>query len=131
MACHGIEESFSAYFDTHHGACLGVLTPRWMEEVAPQKPEIFARFARNILGVKGADDMQTAIAGVEAYKAWLKSIGAPNTFRDLSPTLTFEDEELQRVARTACKVYHGGVGRLVHFNEDDIMRILKKGKIPY
>lgn len=25
MTCHWLEESFSGYFDTHHGACLGVL----------------------------------------------------------------------------------------------------------
>ena len=51
MTCHSIEESFSGYFDTHHGACLGVLTPRWMRLVAPKRPEIFARFARNVMGI--------------------------------------------------------------------------------
>lgn len=130
MACHGIEESFSAYFDTHHGACLGVLTPRWMEEASVKRPDLFARFARNIMNIQEEDDVKAAKDGVEAYKQWLKSVGAPNTYSDLAP-LAFSEEELRRVAQTACRVYHGGVGRMVRFEEEDIMRILRKGKIPY
>lgn len=130
MACHGIEESFSAYFDTHHGACLGILTPRWMEEVAEKRPDMFSRFARNVMGIVEEDDLEAARKGVEAYKSWMKSVGAPNVFTDLAP-LAFAEEELRRVAQTACKVYGGGVGKMTRFNEEDIMRVLRKGKIPY
>lgn len=130
MACHGIEESFSAYFDTHHGACLGVLTPRWMEAVCDKRPDLFSRFARNIMGVEEADDQKAAREGVERYKEWLKSVKAPNTYYDLAP-LEFADEELERVAKTACRVYHGGVGRMIRFEEADIIKMLKKGKEPY
>ncbi len=130
MACHGIEESFSAYFDTHHGACLGILTPRWMEIVAPKHSELFSRFARNVLGVTLKDDNQAALEGVEKYKAWLKSVGAPNIYADLADR-AFSDEELQRVAKTVCKVYHGTVGRMTVFYEKDILDILRRGKIPY
>lgn len=130
MACHGIEESFSAYFDTHHGACLGVLTPRWMEAVAPKRPDLFARFARNIMKVSEADDRKAAVEGVRKYKGWLKMIGAPNTYFDLAP-LAFSDEELKRVAATACRVYHGGVGRMTRFQENEIVEMLKSGRDPY
>ncbi len=130
MACHGIEESFSAYFDTHHGACLGVLTPRWMETVCEKRTDLFSRFARNIMGVTEENDAKAAREGVERYKEWLKSVKAPNTYYDLAP-LAFADEELERVARTACKVYHGGVGRMTRFEEADIIELLKKGKEAY
>lgn len=130
MACHGIEESFSAYFDTHHGACLGVLTPRWMETVCEKRTDLFSRFARNIMGVTEENDAKAAREGVERYKEWLKSVKAPNTYYDLAP-LAFADEELERVARTACRVYHGGVGRMTRFEEADIIELLKKGKEAY
>ena len=130
MACHGIEESFSAYFDTHHGACLGVLTPRWMQITAPDYPALFARFARNIMGVCQEDDAKAAVEGVAKYKEWLKSVDAPNTFFDIAP-LSFSDEELARVAKTACKVYGGKVGKVKGFYEEDILSLLKQGKVGY
>lgn len=130
MACHGIEESFSAYFDTHHGACLGVLTPRWMEKVAEKRTDLFSRFARNVMGIEEKDDLIAARKGVKKYKQWLKSIGAPNTYFDLAP-LEFSDEELRRVAKTACRIYKGGVGKMTRFGEEEVYEILKEGKVVY
>lgn len=130
MACHGIEESFSGYFDTHHGACLGVLTPRWMERVAVKRADIFARFARNIMGIQEGDDARAAFRGVERYKEWLKKVGAPNTFYDISDR-EFSDRELEHVAETASRIYRGGVGRLVRFSKDDILELLREGKKAY
>ena len=130
MACHGIEESFSAFFDTHHGACLGVLTPRWMEAVSPNRPALFARFARKVMGVTEPDDVKAAQEGVARYKEWLKSVGAPNTFFDFAP-LEFSDEDLATVARTACKVYGGKVGKMTEFREEEILNLLKHGKVAY
>lgn len=130
MACHGIEESFSAYFDTHHGACLGILTPRWMEKVAEKRTDMFSRFARNVMGIEEKDDLIAARKGVKKYKQWLKSIGAPNTYFDLAP-LEFSDEELRRVAKTACRIYKGGVGKMTRFGEEEVYEILKEGKVAY
>ncbi len=44
MACHSIEESFNGYFNTHHGACLGILTPNWMKIACKKAPFEFARY---------------------------------------------------------------------------------------
>ena len=30
MACHDLAEGFVPFYDTHHGATLGAITPRWM-----------------------------------------------------------------------------------------------------
>ncbi len=130
MACHGIEESFSGYFDTHHGACLGVLTPRWMELACAGRPDVFARFARNVLGVSDTDDITAAREGVKLYKKWLKSVGAPNTYFDIGKR-EFNDEQLRHVAKTACRIYGGGVGRLKRFNEDEVLELLKAGREAY
>ena len=128
MTCHSIEESFSGYFDTHHGACLGILTPRWMRLVAPKKPEIFARFARNVLGVVEGDDHAAALGGVEAYIGWLRKVGAPQTYFDLSPSLKFSDTELKIVADNAWRIYNGKIGRLYPIQRHEIEMILKEGR---
>lgn len=128
MTCHSIEESFSGYFDTHHGACLGVLTPRWMRYVAPKKPEIFARFARNVMKVTEQDDLAAALRGVEAYIAWLRKVGAPQTYHDLSPLLDFTDSELCTVVDNAWRIYKGNIGKLYPMQRNEIEAILKAGK---
>jgi alcohol dehydrogenase YqhD (iron-dependent ADH family) len=130
MACHGIEESFSGYFDTHHGACLGVLTPRWMERSYPTRPDLFARFARNIFGVYGNDNEAASREGIALYRKWLKQVKAPNVFFDIGK-LEFKDEELRRVAKTACRIYGGGVGRMKRYSEEEVYELLRAGKVPY
>ena len=130
MACHGIEESFSGYFDTHHGACLGVLTPRWMERSYKTRPDLFARFAKNIFGAGGGNDEEASLKGISLYKEWLKKVNAPNTYFDIG-RLEFKDEELGHVAKTACRIYGGGVGKMKRFNEEEAFELLISGKAAY
>lgn len=130
MTCHSIEESFSGYFDTHHGACLGVLTPRWMKLVADGHTDIFARFARKVMGVACDNDKQAAQSGITAYVEWLKKIGAPQTYHDLSGEKSFSDSELNIVAENAWRIYKGEIGRLQKMRFEDITAILQAGKTP-
>ena len=129
MTCHWIEESFSGYFDTHHGACLGVLTPRWMRLVYQSRPSIFARFARNVMGVCDNNDLSAAEEGISKYISWLKSIHAPNTFFDIG-SRAFSDEEIEHVASTAWRIYNGNIGKLRHMSYDDCVTLLRSGREP-
>jgi len=130
MACHGIEESFSGFFDTHHGACLGVLTPRWMEIVSKEFPELFARYGRTVLGIIETDDTKASEMAVSQYKKWLKRINAPKTFFDIGDK-QFSDSDLLHVASTACRIYEGGVGRLRRFTEEEVFELLKSCRNAY
>lgn len=129
MTCHWIEESFSGYFDTHHGACLGVLTPRWMRMVCGARPDVLGRFARNVMGVSDRDDTAAAKEGVERYIEWLASIHAPDTFFDIG-NRDFSDSELKHVAETAWRIYGGHIGRLKAFTCGDCLALLKSGRDP-
>ncbi|MCI9586851.1 MAG: iron-containing alcohol dehydrogenase [Oscillospiraceae bacterium] len=129
MTCHWIEESFSGYFDTHHGACLGVMTPRWMRLVCQDRPSLFARFARNVMGILEQNDTLAAQQGVEAYIQWLKSIHAPNTFYDIGKR-DFSDAEIEHVVSTAWRIYNGQIGKLRHMTYDDCVALLKSGREP-
>ncbi len=128
MACHGLEESFSGWFDTHHGACLGVLTPRWMDIVSKKIPEPFARFGRNIFYIEEKDNIKAAAAAVAEYKTWLKQVGAPDTYFDIG-SKDFSDEDLKHVAETSCRIYNGAVGRLYKFDKEESLNLLKSGKV--
>ena len=130
MVCHGIEESFSGWFDTHHGACLGVLTPRWMDRVQLKKADGFARFGRKVFGLSGDDDILVSLQAIASYKEWLKTIEAPMTFHDIGKR-SFDEKDLQHVATTACRIYGGKLGRLVEFNESEVMELLKAGNVAY
>ncbi len=130
MACHGLEESFSGFFKTHHGGCLGVLTPRWMERVYKRDVKMFADFAVNVLGYERGEVEQTAELGIKKYKEWLKSVGAPNILDDLGER-DFSDENLLHVATTACKIYGGSVGSRIPLTLDESFELLKSCRIPY
>ena len=83
-ASHGIEHELSALYDCAHGAGLAVVMPAWMTYVHKTDPARFARFARNVFGVGlGAPDSDAALAGIAAFRAWLKSLGLPLTFAEL------------------------------------------------
>jgi hypothetical protein len=44
----------------------------------------FARFARNVFGVGiGDSDDAASLAGIAAFRDWLKSLGLPLTFEEL------------------------------------------------
>lgn len=123
MACHTCAEGLVPYFDIHHGAALGVFTPRWMRWAAPKRPAEFARFARNVMAVSEADDSKAAIEGVERYVAWLKRVGAPDTFEELAGA-KIPDAKLREIA-SRVRAENPTVGRLIELDEEDIYGLFK------
>jgi len=129
MTCHSIEESFSGYFDTHHGACLAVLTPIWMEQAAEKRPAPFARFGRNVMGVSETDESRAAKEAIDRYKKWLNRVNAPQRFADFGSPELFTDERLERVANNVLGIYGGSIGRLVPLTSvEEILAILRRGR---
>ena len=82
-ASHGIEHELSALYDCAHGAGLAVVMPAWMEYVMPTDVARFARFAERVFDVHEADPRRAAEEGLARYRAWLRSIGMPQTFAEL------------------------------------------------
>ncbi len=83
-ASHGIEHELSALYDCAHGAGLAVVMPAWMMYVHATDDARFARFARNVFGVGiGESDADAALAGIGAFRSWLKTLGLPLTFAEL------------------------------------------------
>jgi alcohol dehydrogenase YqhD (iron-dependent ADH family) len=127
MACHDLAEGFVPFYDTHHGATLGVITPRWMRFVVDRGGdrvvEIFSRFARNVMRIDEAQPLRAASAGVEAYVRWLRSVEAPATL----PELTGQEIPEARLREIVAKTYDDlgrGVGNLSALSQEDAFAIL-------
>ena len=120
-ASHGIEHELSALYDCAHGAGLAVVMPAWMTYVYKTDPARFARFARNVFGVgRGEDDGAAALAGIAAFRAWLKSLGLPLTFAELGA----KEEDIPLMVRT---LNLGGntLGGFRPLAEDDVTAIFR------
>jgi alcohol dehydrogenase YqhD (iron-dependent ADH family) len=84
-------------FDVAHGAGLAAVWGAWSRYVMDAAPARFARFARNVMGVSGeGSDSEIALAGIEAFETFLRSIQMPVTLGQLGvPT---DDATLERLA---------------------------------
>ncbi len=86
---HKLEHEVSGMFDrVAHGAGLAVIFPAWATYAATkQDPTKFAKFAIEVMGVAPcATTLDTALAGIDALKAYYQSIGMPTTFGELDIT---------------------------------------------
>jgi len=120
-ASHGIEHELSALYDCAHGAGLAVVMPAWMAYVYGADVARFARFARNVFGVgMGAPDSEAALAGIEAFRAWLKSLGLPLTFAELGA----KEEDIPKLVATM-HLQGGTMGGFKSLTEDDIAAIYR------
>ena len=77
---HMIEHSLSALFNVPHGAGLSVVMPAWMKWYHGRNPAQFERFARQIFGLKTAEE------GIAALEQWFDKIGTPTRLSQLGIT---------------------------------------------
>lgn len=83
--CHGMEHELSAYYDITHGVGLAILTPRWMRFILAKDPSTtarFAKFARNVMGLQGKDEV-IAEEGIKKLEEYFKSTGIPMILTEL------------------------------------------------
>lgn len=118
-ASHGIEHSLSAYYDIAHGEGLSIVFPAWMKFVYKHDVEKFARFGEKIFGIKEATEEESAVKAIEAFKDFLREIGAPVSLSERNIT----DEKLEIMAKNA--LMRGPLGSLVKLDSKDVLEILK------
>jgi len=120
-ASHGIEHELSALYDCAHGAGLAVVMPAWMTYVHGSDVARFARFARNVFGVGpcGSDE-EAALAGIAAFRAWLKSLGLPLTFAELGA----KEEDIPLLVKTL-NLSGNTLGGIRPLGEDDVAAIYR------
>lgn len=82
---HGLEHELSGLYDCAHGAGLAVIMPAWMEYVRNTNIMRFCQMATRVWGVEMdfENPDATAMAGINAFKDFLRSIGMPTNFDEL------------------------------------------------
>lgn len=99
---HPIEHVISAYYDITHGVGLAILTPAWMEYVLSDKTVLrFARFAREVFGVKETDNAKAAELGIEKVREFNRSLGMPSTLTEVGILQDKFDEMVAEAVRTS------------------------------
>ncbi|MDR2727221.1 MAG: iron-containing alcohol dehydrogenase [Deltaproteobacteria bacterium] len=82
---HRIGHALGGIFDVPHGVTLGILMPNWMRYVYDRGlcRDTFTRFATHIMGIKEAPDNDFALAGAQAFKDFVRSLGMPVSMREV------------------------------------------------
>ena len=98
---HMIGHAFSALYDLAHGATLSVVIPSWLRwRIDNGHAKKIAQFAQRVCGIRKETEDETALAGVEAYQAWARSIGSPTTLEEAN----VPEEDVDKIAETAFRL---------------------------
>jgi alcohol dehydrogenase YqhD (iron-dependent ADH family) len=123
---HMIEHTVSAFHDITHAASLAVINPAWMRFAAQTNTFKFVQFAERIFHLKATspDDMECALAGIDRFEAFLKSIGCPTRFSELG----IDDQSIETYAKETLRIIHDENGLLPArpaMSEPDIVGVLR------
>lgn len=123
-ACHGMEHELSGWNgDVTHGAGLAVIIPSWMAYVAKTRPTRVADFAVRVMGVEpGATQEETIARGIEALKAFYRSLGMPVTLTELK----VPDAPVEKLAEGA--VRKGPLGKYVPLDRAAVQAIFEAAR---
>lgn len=126
-ASHQLEHELSGMFDVTHGAGLAAVWGAWSRYVMPAAPERFARFARNVMGVEMEGDASAvALAGIEAFENFLRSIDMPTNIRELGLELT--DEQIDELSWKCTFFGKRAIGSVKVLELEDIKAIYHMAK---
>ena len=120
---HGIEHELSGLYDCAHGAGLAVIMPAWMTFVYKHDVMRFAQWATRVWNCKMdfSNPEKTALEGIAAFKAFLKSIGMPATLAELGG----KAEDIPQLVKNFGLPKDGKTGGFVQLSSEDIAEIYK------
>jgi len=107
---HMMEHTVSAYHDITHAAGLAIINPAWMRFSAKSNTAKFVQFAERVFGLaaKSPDDLDCALAGIDRFEEFLRSINCPTRFSELG----IGDELFETYAKDTLKIVSDGKGNL-------------------
>ncbi|WP_027723222.1 iron-containing alcohol dehydrogenase [Maridesulfovibrio zosterae] len=119
---HMIGHELSSMYDMTHGVTLALLTPAWMRQTISKAPEylpLFARFARNVMNIREANDAIAAKTGIEKLSQFYKRIGMPTNLSEAG----VRENDLKIIANRA--VENGQLGCLYAIGKNEVLSILQ------
>ena len=126
-APHMIEHELGGMFDVAHGAGLAAIWGSWARYVLKVKPERFAQFAENVMGISSGESAEeTAIAGIEALENFFRELHMPTNLRELGCEPT--DAQIAELADKCCDGDTHTVGHFMPLKSSDVAAILTAAK---
>ncbi len=122
---HGLEHELSALYDCAHGAGLAVVMPAMFTYVMKHDVMRFAQVATRVWGCQMdfANPEKTAMAGIEALRSFMSSIGMPTSFGELGA----KEDDIPKLVEMLC--YGNGrtgyINGFVKLDADDCTKIYK------
>ena len=120
---HMLEHEMGGLYDVAHGAGLAAVWGSWARYVYKDCPHRFVKFAKNVMGVAGADDEETILKGIEATEEFFRSINMPTSFRELGIAPT--EEEMADMAKKCAIACGGSQGSAKLLLEEDMLAIYR------
>lgn len=121
---HTLEHELSAEYDCAHGAGLAVAMPAVFTYTMEHDIHRFATIARRVWNVEATDDREAATGGIDALRAFLKSIGMPLSFEELGAN----ESDIDKLAYRACFGDGNGSGYVQGFTKlslEDVKKVYK------
>jgi len=128
-ATHNIEHELGGKFDVAHGAGLAAVWGPWAYHVYKCDISRFVRYARNVWGItdEGTDE-EIAVKGIEATRAYFRSLGMPITIAEmLGRRLT--EEEIYDMADKATWFGRRTLGNFLVLDKEGIAEVYRKGNV--
>ena len=126
-ATHLIEHEIGGLFDVAHGAGLAAVWGSWARYVIDEKPERFARFAKNVMGTEDkGGDKETGLAGIEAMENFYRSIHMPTNMKELGVEPT--EDQIKEMAMKATNGDTTELGVFKKLKAEDLIKIYTAAK---
>ena len=111
FACHLMAHQLGAYTDCNHGQAVAVLHPVYYRHIYRSGIKKFARFARNVWGIRQGErtEKELAEAGIDALETFIGEVGLPKTLKELGIK---DQKELKEIA-DSCPYSPGSYRRLM------------------
>ena len=129
FSAHQFGHELSAMFDTAHGASLSTIWGFWARHAMPFKPSRFARYARNVWGLAGADESELGLVGIRATENYFKSIGMPTCFSENTDVGIQSEEVLRKLAHSCSNEGTRTIGSFCVLDEEGMYQVFQAANI--
>ncbi|MBT9775830.1 iron-containing alcohol dehydrogenase [Clostridium sp. MCC353] len=125
MQVHQMEHELSGmYPQISHGAGLSALFCTWARYVCPYNVNRFAQLAVRVWGIdmNFEDPMKTAMAGIDAFENFFKSIGMPVRIGELG----VEEDRLEELAEKCTFFGKRTLPGIKEFGKEEILEVYRR-----
>lgn len=127
-ASHQLEHELSGMFDVAHGAGLAAVWGSWARYVYAEKPERFAQYAVQVMGVPQdfGNPEKTALEGIKETERFFHLLGMPTSIHELGIAVT--DAQIEELAEKCSFFNTRTIGNFKVLNREDMVKIYRMAR---